>query len=194
VSAEEDATAYPQAKERPVNGFVRASLWAIGAFAVGSCAILCADPVPKAALAVTKDGYLKTGFDVLGSFEFNSPDNDAPPVSPAAVKASMAQVPDRIKKLDGKRVMVTGYMLPLKMEGNRVTDFLLVSSPMLCCYGVVPRMNDWIVVKVPSPGTSVLMDSPIQFYGRLHVHEMVQDGMMSGIYLLDGERMGDGSE
>ena len=145
-------------------------------------------------LAVTKDGYLKVGFDVLGSFDFNSPDPDATPVSEAAVKAAMVQVPGRIKKLDGNRVMVTGYMLPLKMTGSKVTEFLLVSSPMLCCYGVMPRMNDWVIVRTPPSGTSILMDSPIQFYGRLHVHEMVQDGMMSGIYLLDGERMGDGSE
>ncbi len=163
-------------------------------FVAGSVTILYAEPAPKAAITLTKDGYLKAGFDVLGAFEFNFPDNENPPVSQAAAKASMAQVPERIKKLDGKQVIVTGYMLPVKMEGNRVTEFLLVSSPMLCCYGMVPRINDWIIVKVPSPGTSILMDSPIQFYGRLHVHEMVQDGMMSGIYLLDGEKMGDGSE
>jgi hypothetical protein len=37
------------------------------------------------------------------------------------------------------------------------------------------------------------MDTPIQFYGRLHVHDLREGGMMSGIYLLDGEKMGDGT-
>jgi len=141
----------------------------------------------------SKDGYLKVGFDVLGAFEFSPPDTDAVPVPDALVQTAMKQVPEKIKRLDGCRVIVTGYMLPLKMNGNRVTEFLLVSSPMLCCYGVVPRMNEWVVVKTLEAGTPVLMDTPIQFYGRLHVHDLREGGMMSGIYLLDGEKMGDGT-
>jgi hypothetical protein len=45
---------------------------------------------------------------------------------------------------------------------------------------------------MPAAGTEVLMDSPVPFYGRLHVHEVAENGMMSGIYVLDGEHMGDG--
>jgi hypothetical protein len=144
--------------------------------------------------ASTSDGYLRVGFDVLGSFDFKAPDGDAGPVSAAVIKQSMAQVPGRILKLDGNRVMVTGYMLPVRMEGSRTTEFLLVSSPMLCCFGMVPRINDWVVVRMRGAGTPVQMDSPVQFCGRLHVHELVQDGLLGGIYLLDGDKMGDGTE
>ncbi len=106
----------------------------------------------------------------------------------------MAQVPARILELDGSKVMVTGYMLPLKLTGNRVSEFLLVSSPMICCYGTVPQMNNWIIVRMTGPGAPILMDSPIQFFGRLHVGKVVEDGVLAGIYLLDGEKMGDGQD
>ena len=55
-------------------------------------------------------------------------------------------------------------------------------------------MNDWVVVKMTGAGAPILMDTPVQFCGRLHVKEVVQEGMLNGIYLLDGEKMGDGTE
>jgi Protein of unknown function (DUF3299) len=164
-----------------------------------ACAALPADPAAtlpvKAAPAVlTKDGYLKAGFDVLGSFDFTAPNEDGAPASDAAVATALAQIPPRIQALDGSRVMVTGYMLPLKLNGNRVSEFLLVSSPMLCCYGTVPQMNNWVIVRMSGAGVPILMDSPIQFFGRLHVGKVVEGGALAGIFLLDGERMGDGQD
>jgi hypothetical protein len=156
--------------------------------------VQAAEPAPKAAEALTRDGYLKAGFDLLGSFDFNPPNDSGAPATPAAITAAMTQIPARIQGLDGRRVMVTGYMLPLKMTGNRVSEFLLVSSPMICCFGTVPQMNNWIVVRMSGAGAPILMDSPIQFFGRLHVGKIVEDDVLAGIFLLDGEKMGDGQD
>ena len=43
-------------------------------------------------------------------------------------------------------------------------------------------------------GVRPLMDVPISFYGELKVGAMFDNGYMTGIYLLDGEKMGDGQD
>jgi hypothetical protein len=164
-----------------------AGVWAVAALAL---ALRGADPPPS----FTKDGYLKAGFELLSSFDFKAPNPDGGPAPPAAIEAALAQIPERIRRLDGVRVRVTGYMLPLKLDGDRTTEFLLVSSPMICCYGAVPAMNNWIVVRMAAGGTPILMDSPVQFYGRLHVGKVMEEGVLGGIFLLDGERPGDGQD
>jgi len=161
---------------------------AAAAFIVGTRCAAAEPAAPPVSFSVVQ-GHLKVGFDQLASFPFDTPDASAEPASAAALEGA---IPARIKALDGKQVMVTGYMLPVKMDGDQTTEFLLVVSPMLCCYGMVPRMNEWILVRMAKGGSQVVMDTPIQFFGRLHVKPVAENGMMIGIYFLDGEKMGDG--
>lgn len=134
-----------------------------------------------------EDGYARLGFDRLAGFKFVPPEFD-PNAKPGTLPPSVAdQIPDAIKKFNGQKAIVTGFMLPVKMEGGLVTEFLLVSSPMLCCYGTVPNMNEWVVVRM-AKGVKPLMDVPINCYGRLVVKEQYDNGFLTGIYLLDGER------
>lgn len=146
--------------------------------------------VPAAASQPPEEvnGYLKLGFDRLSGFAFNpaaydSAKPDVPPPSAAD------QIPDRVKQLDGKKALVTGFMLPVKTDKGLVTEFLLMKDPMMCCYGVVPQINEWIVVRMANNGVQALQDVPISFYGKLHVKELYDNGYLSGIYLLEGEKM-----
>lgn len=150
-----------------------------------------AAPKIAAITAAAPDGYFRAGFDVLGSFPFNPPEAD-PAAKPGTPPPSAAnQIPAAIKALDGKKVIVTGYMLPLKMDkGGLVTEFLLVSSPQACCYGVTPQINEFIVVKMAKAGVKSLMDTPVEFYGTLAVREVFEEGYLSNIYTLDCEKMG----
>jgi hypothetical protein len=138
---------------------------------------------PAFAAPGTADGYLKVGFDQLSSFPFAGPNSTAP----AAV--SEAQIPAAIKKLDGRKVVVTGFLLPIKMDGKDelTTEFLLMKSQLLCCYGIAPQANEWILVEMPK-GARPVMDVPISFCGTLHVRAMFESGYLTGIYSLDGER------
>ncbi|MES1166764.1 MAG: DUF3299 domain-containing protein [Pseudomonadota bacterium] len=135
------------------------------------------------------DGYLKLGFDRLGSYKFVPPAYD-PAVDPKAVPPTgEEQIPAEVKSWSGRKVMVTGFMMPVKMEKGLVTEFLLLKDPMMCCYGTVPNMNEWIVVKMKQ-GVAPLMDLPIAFYGELKIGAMFENGYMSGIYQLLGDKMG----
>jgi hypothetical protein len=60
----------------------------------------------------------------------------------------------------------------------------------MCCYGTVPNVNEWIIVRM-KPGIQPLMDLPISFYGELKVGAMFDNNYLTGIYLLNGEKMGE---
>jgi hypothetical protein len=141
-----------------------------------------AGATPVAGAPEMVDGYLKVGFERLGSFPFVG---DCSTVSAAATEA---QIPAAIKKLNGQKVVVTGFMLPVKMGNNDelTTEFLLLKSQLLCCYGVAPQANEWVLVERPK-GVKPLMDVPISFRGTLHVGAMFENGYLTGIYSLDGE-------
>jgi hypothetical protein len=152
-----------------------------------ACAFLGGAAALHAADATKIDGYERVGFDQLASYAFTPPDAD--PAKPEAPPPSgAAQIPAKIKALDQQKVAVTGFMLPVKMDGGLVKEFLLVKDPMLCCYGVMPKINEWVVVKMVGSGVKPMMDIPITFEGKLHVGEMYDNGYLTGLYLLDGDR------
>lgn len=146
-----------------------------------------------------ENGYLRLGFDRLASYKFTPPPYDpatagAPKTdsSSAAPKAAPEdQIPAGVKAWNGKKAIVTGFMLPVKMDNGLVTEFLLVKDAMMCCYGTVPNMNEWVVVRMNKGGVRPLMDMPISFYGELNIGAMYENGYMTGIYLLKGEKMAD---
>jgi hypothetical protein len=80
-------------------------------------------------------------------------------------------------------------MLPTKLENGKATEFLIMANQMACCYGTVPNMNEWVVVRMPQ-GTPVTQDVPISFYGTLRVGAMFESGYMTGIYALDADHAG----
>jgi hypothetical protein len=134
-------------------------------------------------------GYVRAGFDVLAAYTFTPAELD--PSAPAGTPppSGIKQVPAQVMALDGKKVVVSGYMLPTKIDKGFVTEFLLVSSPMLCCYGATPQVNEFVVVKMSGPGVKPVMDTPVQFLGKLAVKEMYEDGFLTNIYSLQGEKM-----
>ena len=125
---------------------------------------------------------IEVGFDQLASFEFVAPSDEAG--APEAEK----QIPAPVRELDAKKVTVTGFMLPVKMHEGLVTEFLLVKDPMMCCYGVMPKVNEWVVVKMNGKGVAPLMDVPITFEGTLKVGQLYEGGYLTGLYLLQGDR------
>lgn len=151
-----------------------------------SCFGLCVGSLPIVGPAAVE--YEVVGFDRLASFAFTAPEfNNA---DPKALPPSGAdQIPAKIKALDQQKVAVTGYMLPVRMEAGLVKELLLVKDPMMCCYGVMPKINEWVVVKMIGAGVKPLMDVPITFEGKLRVGEMYENGYLTGVYLLEGEKL-----
>ncbi len=136
----------------------------------------------KPAAKANEAGVYQVTFDHLSAFEFVAPPDEK------QAKAAEKQIPAPVKALDAKKVAVTGFMLPVKMHEGLVSEFLLVKDPMACCYGVMPRVNEWVVVRMNGKGVPPLMDVPITFEGTLKVGQLYEGGYLTGLYLLQGER------
>ncbi len=137
--------------------------------------------------------YLRLGFDLLSSFKFVAPEYD-PLASPkAAPPTGEDQIPAAVKGWSGREAVVTGFMLPTKLDNGRAVEFLLMANQMACCYGTVPNMNDWVVVRV-AKGVPITQDVPISFRGVFKVSPMFESGYMTGIYELDAEGPGQVAE
>jgi hypothetical protein len=163
------------------------------AFAAGADATATSS-APGAATIKTPEvdarGYLKLSFDQLAGYTFNPPAFDPATKPNEKPVTGEEQIPTVVKSWSGKKVVLSGFMMPVKMDKGLVTEFLLVRNQMACCYGSVPNMNEWVVVKLKK-GVQPLMDVPISFYGQLKVGAMFENGYMTGLYELVGERMGD---
>ena len=141
--------------------------------------------------AVGEPGYVEVGFEKLSGYSFEVSDDLLAPTtnSPAATAKVEAQIPVAVKELDQKPVALTGFMLPLRVEGGLVTEMLIMKDQSMCCYGVQPKINEWVSVRMVKNGVKPVMDQPVKLYGKLRVGEMRENGYLVGIYALDGERM-----
>jgi hypothetical protein len=164
----------------------------VGAGAVGGANSIQPQPVateaaaPAAQATAPKevDGHVQLEFARLSDFKIEAPAYD-PAVKPETAMAAVdKQIPEAIKQFDGKRAQIAGFMLPVKMEGQLVSQFLLMRDQMMCCYGVVPRINDWVVVYAAKP-VRFTPDVPISFRGKLNVKAMQEQGFITGVYLLE---------
>ena len=166
-----------------------------------SCAAAPTNAAPAVALAgtnapalgpVQKDGdFLIVGFDRLATFNYDVPD-DAPagtnaPAKPVAPPKD--QIPASVKAFDKQRVALKGFMLPLKVEGGLITELLVMRDQSMCCYGTVPKINEWVSVKMTGKGVKPIMDQAVTLYGKLHVGEIRENGYLVGIYQMDGEKL-----
>jgi hypothetical protein len=147
------------------------------------------EPTSLVALPVpTADGVLALTFDKLASFDYAMP---AEPMtnSPALIPGGSDQIPEEIRGFDTRSVSLKGFMLPLKVQNGLVTELLLMRDQQMCCYGVTPRINEFVSVKVSGKGVKPVMDQPVTMFGQLHVGELRENGYLVGLYRMDADRM-----
>jgi hypothetical protein len=148
-------------------------------------------PVKPAPVAAAPE-FAAAGFDILSGYTIEVSDELLGPVTNdlAAVTAKTeALIPNAVKALDQKKVALKGFMLPLKVEGGLVTEMLIMKDQSMCCYGTVPKIHEWVSVKMSEKGVKPLMDQAVTLMGKLHVGEMRENGYLTGIYRMDGEKM-----
>jgi hypothetical protein len=59
----------------------------------------------------------------------------------------------------------------------------------MCCYGVPPKINEWITVQMTGKGVKPVMDQPIAVVGTLYVGPTQENGFLTGIYSMKGEKV-----
>ena len=117
----------------------------------------------------TEGGVTKVDFDFLGGFEYEK-DN---------------VIPAKVMELDGKDIKVIGYMLPVDFESGEVRSFMLLNNQMGCCFGVMPRVNEFVYVEMPEgKSTKFMTDIPLRVTGKLKIGE---GNLVGGLYTMKGK-------
>lgn len=129
-------------------------------------------------------------FADLGTFKYEVVDLGTG-ASPEQIEEAKKrdQVPESIRALAGKRVAMVGYVLPLKMEGELATELIFMKDVTTCCYGAVPQMNDYAVVKMTGKPAKVVQDIPVTLVGILEVGERYEEGYLVSLFRLQGEAL-----
>jgi hypothetical protein len=136
-------------------------------------------------------GCPEVSFRMLSSFDLqlNHELANGTAGSNQTVAEVSAQIPSEVRALDGKRTVIQGFLLPVKMDDGLAVEFLLMRNQSMCCYGVPPKINEWITVQMTGKGVKPVMDQPVVVVGTLHVGPMQENGLLTGIYSLDGEKV-----
>lgn len=129
------------------------------------------------------------GFDKLAMFEYTIVDA-ATGASEEEIEAARKrdQIPDWVRIYDGKRVALTGFLMPLKMENGLCTKLIMMRDITTCCYGNVPNMNEYVIVTMKGPGIKPIQDVPVVITGIFHIEEKYEGGYLSSIFQMDGEK------
>ncbi len=73
-----------------------------------------------------------------------------------------------LQKIDGQRVKIPGFIVPLEDNNRQVTEFLLVPSPQACIHVPPPPPNQMVYVKMKQ-GAEVSVGAPVWVYGDFKI-------------------------
>lgn len=105
-----------------------------------------------------------------------------------AAAVGLARVPEALTAVDGERVTMVGFLMPL-YEFDDMHQFLLVGSHWSCCFGIPPGMTGAVNVTLDpaQPGMPNTME-PLRVIGTFRVKEVREEGWLVSIYSLEDAR------
>ncbi len=128
--------------------------------------------------------YRPVTWKELASFAY------APSVTPRSKQKKPVHFPEAITRLNGAPLRLSGYMMPVEMDGENVATFVLVRNQALCCFGRIPAMNEWVMVRLPAGRTVTMdMDRPISVTGNFEVGEQIEEGSVISLYRMVADRV-----
>ena len=139
----------------------------------------------------TEDGALKVPFSVLSQFEFTS-GYDTWGKARDKVAPLAERVPSEVLFLNEKQVMIVGFMVPIDVDykNRRVQSFALTQDIAFCCYGVVPDINELIIVQMePGKSSNFHNNIPIAVFGQLTVGEGKNEDDILSLYQMKGKKV-----
>ena len=125
-----------------------------------------------------KNGTLE-GIDQIVPFE---------EISAWPYEEGLRGMPEELSKLNGRTVMMTGFMLPIDAVEN-IKEFLLVQSLWSCCYGQPPDINGTVRVVMKGDKRIDYKFDPIKIIGTFKIEATMQEGFCVDIYQLETEQV-----
>lgn len=90
--------------------------------------------------------------------------------------------------LNGRKLRIAGFALPLERQGDKVTEFLIVPYFGACIHTPPPPANQIIHARSKKPLTGVRMMGPVWTYGTLSVQRGETTWGVAG-YRLDVDKI-----
>lgn len=96
--------------------------------------------------------------------------------------------PDRIRSLDNEKVSLTGYMIAMKWNKNKLKHFMLVRDLKACCFGGQPEADEWVDVPMNTEGTGYIQFVPVVTRGTFRLAGYSDEaGYATGAYKIEGD-------
>ncbi len=100
-------------------------------------------------------------------------------------------IPPEIKALNGKKVAIKGFIIPLTNSGQNINQFLFADELVTCMFCAMLSYDQWMTGTVVNPKGFHIEDDqyeePVIVYGTLEVGEEYQDGQFTGIYRIKAD-------
>ena len=144
------------------------------------------DPAARAALAAeaprpkSREGYQSVTFSELSDFPFSTDEN--------GVLLPDSKVPTEISELNGKKVALSGFLVPIEYVEDKVSGVILVRNQLLCCYGEEPQLNEWVLINVDPP-VEPITDLPVTFFGDFEASPDMEQEQVISLYRMNANGM-----
>lgn len=100
-------------------------------------------------------------------------------------------IPKEITGLNGKKLAIKGFIIPLANSGSRVNEFLFADELVSCLFCAMLGYDQWILVKTVNPKGFKISDDqyeePVTIYGTLQLGPFYEDGQFTCLYRLKAE-------
>jgi hypothetical protein len=136
-----------------------------------------------------ENGYLHLPFDVLSGFKYDTYEVLDEVRGGRPVTKSDDVIPPEIRAYDGRKVLVEGYIMPLRLKKGLVTEFLLFRDQAACCFGDKAKMNHYMRVKVTDKGFEPGSTMTHKVRGTLAVGEIYVQDYLTGIYQMTADHV-----
>lgn len=143
-----------------------------------------ATPAPQ-----LEDGYLRLGFDELSNFKYDTYEMLDEVNGGRPLTKSDDVIPPHIRAYDGRKVLVEGYIMPLRIRKGLVTEFLMFRDHAACCFGDKAKMNHYMRVKVTDKGFEPGSTMTHKAWGTISVGEIYVQNYLTGIYQMTADRV-----
>lgn len=143
--------------------------------------------VPPARFEEMFRGYGRVDFSLLSSFVFGDEESRG---SAGARAVANEPIPREVQALNGRRIAVGGFMLPVDYDGAGVTEFLLNASYDMCYFGAPTLPNQFIVVKMRDGRRTQFVHTPVVAFGTLTIKEERRGGRVVSLYHMEAEAIG----
>jgi hypothetical protein len=153
----------------------------------GANGVNLAADAPPADPPKEKDGYREVKFELLTSYDYEWSQTTGI-VAPGA--AGGAQIPPEVRALDRQKVFIVGYMQPIDFDNEGVRTFLLTNYPGGCCFGMVPRLNEWVEVSLGGDErVEYSYFDAIEIHGKLEVGEAKSGEVVTSLYRMTPDKV-----